>query len=87
MTQDQVVALMESSKTRDEWNANCDAVKAACGGYPDFWYAAVILSGLAGRVAARWGSEARRSMRCFRDGRTRSEGDHPATEKEKTQCP
>lgn len=51
---DQVVALMESSKSEAEWNVNRDKVKAACGGYPTFWYDAIIQSGLASRVAAGW---------------------------------
>jgi hypothetical protein len=43
-----VVALMESSKTRAEWNANCDAVKTANGrDYPDFWYQEIVESGIA----------------------------------------
>ena len=56
MNQDEVVALMESSKTEEEWNINCDKVKAACGGsYPDFWFAAVLASGVSSRTAAKWG--------------------------------
>lgn len=46
MNEQQVVDLMKSSKNSDEWNANCDRVKAACGGYPDFWFASIIMSGL-----------------------------------------
>ena len=51
MNRDEVIALMESSKSEDEWNGNCDKVKDACGGYPDFWYSAIIQSGLAQKVA------------------------------------
>jgi hypothetical protein len=54
MTESEVVALMESSQNEAEWDANCDHVQAACDGYPAFWFAAVMLSGLAARVAARW---------------------------------
>lgn len=57
MNRQEVVALMESSKSEDEWDANCDKVKRACGGYPDFWYSAIVLSGLTGRVTARWGDD------------------------------
>jgi len=46
MTEQEVVALMGSSKNSTEWNDNADKVKAACGGYPGFWYKAIILSGL-----------------------------------------
>lgn len=41
-----VIALMKSSKTEKEWNANCNLVKAANRGYPDFWYEAIVLSGV-----------------------------------------
>lgn len=55
-TQDGVVKLMRSSKDSREWNANCDAVKAAnSGDYPDFWYVTIMMSGLAQEVADRWG--------------------------------
>lgn len=54
MSQDEVIALMESSKSRDEWNANADIVKASCGGYPSWWYAVIVLSGLLGRVSREW---------------------------------
>lgn len=54
MTEEQVVSLMESSKSESEWNANCNKVTVACGGYPDFWYASIVLSGLVGRVAMSW---------------------------------
>jgi hypothetical protein len=53
-TRDGVAALMRSSKSEEEWNANCDKVKAANQGYPDFWYATVILSGLAGDTQRSW---------------------------------
>ena len=56
MNQSEVAALMESSRSETEWNNNCDKVKAACGGYPDFWYSAVVVSGLAKRVMARFGA-------------------------------
>lgn len=46
MNQQQVEELMKSSKSAKEWNDNCDKVKRACGGYPTFWYAAIIRSGL-----------------------------------------
>lgn len=57
MNQSEVVSLMESSMTEAEWNANCDKVKAACGGYPAFWYSAIVMSGVLRRTAARWGSD------------------------------
>lgn len=54
MTQQEVVALMESSKSAQEWDDNCDLVKAN-GGYPDFWFPVIIMSGLARRVMAKFG--------------------------------
>lgn len=47
MTRDQVVTLMKSSHSEDEWNANCDKIKKAFGGrYPDFWYKAIVMGGV-----------------------------------------
>jgi len=58
MNEQQVVALMASSKTEDEWNANCDAVKKATGGgYPEFWFRSIIMSGLCRRISADWGGD------------------------------
>ena len=58
MTRDEVIALMESSNSAQEWRHNADEVKEACNGYPEFWWAAIIKSGLGDRVNARWGSDA-----------------------------
>ena len=58
MNQDEVVALMMSSKSESEWNAHCDMVKKACGGdYPPFWYEAIVLSGVMRRTSAKWGGD------------------------------
>ena len=57
MSEREVIALMESSKSSAEWNTNCDIVKAKCGGYPSFWFRAIILSGIGDRVAAAWGGD------------------------------
>ena len=54
MTQTEVVELMESSKNEQEWNDNCDKVKKTCNGYPDFWYRAIILSGILSGVKLKW---------------------------------
>jgi hypothetical protein len=54
MTQQEVIDLMSSATSESDWNNKCDQVKAACDGYPSFWYSAIILSGLAGRVSAKW---------------------------------
>lgn len=50
MTKEEVLKLMASSKDKDEWNLNCEKVKAACGGYPKYWYIEVIKSGLCDRT-------------------------------------
>ncbi len=54
MSETEVVALMKSSKSEAEWDKNCDFVKKKCGGYPGFWYAAIILSGLLNKVSSSW---------------------------------
>ena len=46
-TQEQVQLLMLSSKTVDEWNNNIDKVKKEHNGYPEFWYSAIVTSGIA----------------------------------------
>lgn len=54
MTQQQVVDLMNGATSESDWNNKCDQVKAACNGYPDFWFGAIVLSGLASRVQSNW---------------------------------
>lgn len=55
MTQEEVVELMKTSKNEDEWNTNCDKVKAAHdGNYPDYWYLTIVLSGVATETSAKW---------------------------------
>ena len=50
-----VIDLMTSSKSKEEWNENCDKVKAAHnGGYPEWWYVEIIESGLYSRVRMGW---------------------------------
>ena len=55
MDKQEVVNLMKSSKSENEWDANCDKVKAACDGYPDFWYSNIVMSGLFNDVSSKWG--------------------------------
>lgn len=55
MNQEEVVELMKSSKSEAEWNANCDKVKKAFGGYPAFWYGAIVLSGVSSQTAVKFG--------------------------------
>ncbi len=48
MQKNDVVKLMESSKSENEWNSNCDKVKAAHNGqYPDYWFESIMSSGVA----------------------------------------
>ena len=53
ITQDELDALVKT-KSELEWNAVCDAVKKAHNGYPQDWYAKVIMSGLLAKTAAAW---------------------------------
>lgn len=46
MEKNEAIELMKSSKTKQEWNDNTDKVKAAFGGYPEWWYAEIVTSGL-----------------------------------------
>lgn len=57
MTRDEVVTLMKSSTSKQEWDDNCDVVKRACSGYPNFWYPVIIRSGLYVKVANSWGGD------------------------------
>lgn len=51
MTQQEVIELMKSSKSEQEWNDNCEEVKSSFRGrYPGYWYEEVILSGLVNKV-------------------------------------
>lgn len=55
MEKQEVIELMESSKSRAEWIKNCDTVKEAFNDdYPDFWDSEIIKTGLLGATMARW---------------------------------
>lgn len=52
-----LVALMESSSSSDEWNDNLRKVQVEFGGkYPEFWYAAIVASGVATKTFAKFGA-------------------------------
>ena len=54
-TPEGVKELMASSTSETEWNDNCDSIKEANGGdYPDFWLGTVMMSGLYGKVSAKF---------------------------------
>ena len=66
MNEQEVVALMESSTSENEWNANCDKVKRAHGGqYPEFWFTAIVQSGVLQRTSAKWGGTGEIQVRRF----------------------
>jgi hypothetical protein len=58
MDESQVIALLKTSTSAKEWNDNCAKIKKACGGYPTFWYPAIIASGLADQIMAEFGESA-----------------------------
>lgn len=48
--------LMQGSRSEQEWNDNCDKVKAANNGhYPTFWFLHIIVSGLLNNTRIQWG--------------------------------
>ena len=55
MSENDVVVLMRSSRSEVEWNANCDKVKREFGGgYPSWWFSAIMLSGLYEETSQGW---------------------------------
>lgn len=67
MNPQQVIDLLKTSESEAQWNANCDTIKKACGGYPDFWWNDIILSGVMRRIANRWGGDDQVRIRTIRD--------------------
>jgi hypothetical protein len=55
MNKESVIELMKSSQSEEDWNNNVDRVKAAFTGYPDWWFAEIVASGLLKETAAKWG--------------------------------
>lgn len=67
MTQKEVLDLMSSSTTSQEWNQNCLKVKEAHKGeYPSYWYAEVITSGLMDRTLGEGSSKIKVSTHSMR---------------------
>jgi hypothetical protein len=53
-----VLALIKTSTTPEEWADNLRKIREANGGtYPDFWYDAVVFSGLLDRIIMKWDLE------------------------------
>ena len=57
MEKQEAIELLKSSKTKDQWNENTDKIKAAFGGYPEWWYATVVTSGLMDSVLGEGASQ------------------------------
>jgi hypothetical protein len=53
-TSNGVKELMLSSRSEQEWNDNCDQVKKANNGYPDFWFQTIIIGGILHQVQQTW---------------------------------
>ena len=53
-TPEGVKAYMSQATSEADWNRRCDEVKRANGGYPDFWYSTIVLSGVAASTASKW---------------------------------
>ena len=47
--------FMRQSTSEEDWNRRLGQIKASCGGYPEWWYGAVVSSGLITQVAEQWG--------------------------------
>ena len=47
-----VQALMASSRSASEWEANAEKVRAANGGEPSWWHDAIVASGVAATAAS-----------------------------------
>lgn len=61
-----VVQYMSESTSISDWNARCDAVKAANNGYPAFWFVAILLSGVADRTTAKFGASTRLEVKVLK---------------------
>jgi len=55
MSEEGVVHHMLAATSESDWNNRCDEVKAANGNnYPEFWFAKVIVGGVASIASAKW---------------------------------
>ena len=48
-----VKSFMSQAVSEQDWNDRCDRVKAANGDCPDFWFGAIVLSGIAQTTMAK----------------------------------
>lgn len=55
MTKQEVISLMLNSKSEEDWNNNCDTVKAAHNGqYPSYWFLDIIMGGILNKSKKNW---------------------------------
>lgn len=60
VVRERVIDYMSQAVSDRDWNIRCEVVKQANGGgYPPFWYSAVIASGLMDRTLGKGKSELR----------------------------
>lgn len=60
MTREDYVRKFEDAGSEREWNALLSAMKGEHGGqYPDWWYGAMIATGIVDRKAREFGAEMR----------------------------
>lgn len=66
MTEQEVIDLMSSATSDEDWNQKTLQVKRAFNnGYPAFWYPAIIASGLGDKIAAKWGGSTGLQIKIF----------------------
>ena len=55
-TEQGVVSYMRAATSENDWNVRCNAVKQANdGNYPEFWYVAIVQSGVFHQKASEFG--------------------------------
>lgn len=55
MSPEELVSLMRSSASEEEWNRNTDIVKARFNGdYPPFWFGSIVVSGVMNDTRRTW---------------------------------
>ncbi len=64
-TKEEVIELMESSKSTDEWGDNCDKVKKEFDWYPSFWYKEIIISWIADKTLSKFWSDTKFHVTTF----------------------
>ena len=59
-TPESLVKFMSESSDVSDWNRRIDEVKLTHDGdYPSFWFATILLSGVADKTATRWNGDAK----------------------------